>query len=259
MIINRSTLDTILAKFGIPGSSSASASVVAVRDANANLLADAFIPGVASTVTAAGALTLTADSKQVQILTGTSTHVVNLPTTGIAAGTPFTIINLSTGAVNVYSSGGNLVRALWAGTTTTVVANTATPTTAAHWTVLGHPAETNAFVNTLVLRDGSGVIRYSNAAPGGTTVATTGGTTTLSYGLSRIYVFTGTNTHTVTLPTTGITVGVEHVIINLSTGTLTVNSSAGNLVASLTTGQSAQVVANTATPTTAAHWTVLNP
>jgi len=118
-------------------SAAATASQLALRDANANLVADAFIPSATSTVTAAGTTTLTVNSTEVQIFTGTTTQIVSLATTGYTQGRPTTFINLSTGVVTINASGGALVKALPAGETVVLEANTATPTTAAHWSIVG--------------------------------------------------------------------------------------------------------------------------
>lgn len=64
-----------------------------------------------------------------------------------------------------------------------------------------------------------------------TSVATSGGTTTLTSSSETIIEFTGTSNQTITLPVTStLKQGKIFVIINNSTGTLTVNSSGSNLV-----------------------------
>lgn len=67
-----------------------------------------------------------------------------------------------------------------------------------------------------------------------TAIAGAGLTTTLTATHSKMQCFTGTNTHTVLLPVvTTLANGFEFKISNLSTGAITVNSSGGNLVATL--------------------------
>ena len=131
-------------------SSNATASTLARRDASGNLLAGNHISSVSSTATAAGTTTLTVASSQVQVFTGTSTQTLVLPTTSVAAGQSFTVINQSTGAVAVQSSNTNALISVPGGSWAVVYALTATPTTAAHWgtTViaggaLGTPASGN--------------------------------------------------------------------------------------------------------------------
>ncbi len=102
-------------------------------DANENLSANSFISGFTSTATAGGNTTLTVASTQLQFFTGATTQTVTLPSTGIVAGQQFMIVNNSTGVVTVQSSGANTIQAMAAGTTLTVTALIATPTTAANW------------------------------------------------------------------------------------------------------------------------------
>jgi hypothetical protein len=56
-----------------------------------------------------------------------------LPTTSVLAGQAWKIINTSTGALTIDSSGSNFVKTLAAGASMTVSALQAAPTTAAHW------------------------------------------------------------------------------------------------------------------------------
>lgn len=98
---------------------------------------DGFVP-FATTATAAGTTTLTVTSPQIQVFTGSTTQTVKLPTTGVPAGAQWQIINQSTAAVTVQSSGSNTICVLpgvaaapyHSATLTAVVA---TPTTAANW------------------------------------------------------------------------------------------------------------------------------
>ena len=115
--------------------STGTASTLAQRDANGNLLAGNFISSVSSTATAAGTTTLTVSSSQVQVFTGTSTQTLVLPTTSVAAGQSFTVINQSTGAVAVQSSNTASLVSVAAGSWAIVYALVATPTTPAHWGV----------------------------------------------------------------------------------------------------------------------------
>lgn len=94
------------------------------------------------------------------------------------------------------------------------------------------------------------------ALSGYTTTATANGTTALSNSSTLVQYFTGTSNQTVTLPAvTGLALGWEFRIINESTGTLTVNSSGGNLVVSIPAGIGATVTCILTTGTTAASWT----
>lgn len=87
------------------------------------------------------------------------------------------------------------------------------------------------------------------------TQATAAGTTTLVVGDAVIQAFTGTTTQTVVLPVTStLTLGRQFLIINNSTGVVTVNSSGGNLVQSLGPGTAVLVTCVLITGTTAASW-----
>jgi hypothetical protein len=110
------------------------ASTIAEWDANKNLSANAFIEGFTTTATAAGTTTMTIADTQTQVWTGSSTQTVKLPTTSVAQGAQYTIINQSTAAVTVQSSGANTITILAAGTSAQFTAVVATPTTATNWT-----------------------------------------------------------------------------------------------------------------------------
>jgi hypothetical protein len=87
-----------------------------------------------------------------------------------------------------------------------------------------------------------------------TSTATAGSTTVLSITSTQVQIFTGSANQTVKLPTTGVLAGMEYIIVNNSTGTLTVQSSGANQIATMppsTIGEFQPVVNG---PTTAAHW-----
>lgn len=126
--------------------SAATASTLAARDANAQLLASSFVAGFTSTPMAAGTTTMNISSTPIQIWTGSAAtaQIVKLPTTGVTAGQQywFTNITTGTGQLTVQSSGGNNLCALnstnaggghpvWAMFTALI----ATPTAAADWSV----------------------------------------------------------------------------------------------------------------------------
>jgi len=117
----------------------ASASSIALRDANANLVADNFIEGFRTQATAAGTTTLVVGDAKIQEFTGATTQTVTLPVVStLALGQQFLIINQSSGAVTVNSSGGNLVQTVAAGTSALVICVLITGTTAASWEVQYH-------------------------------------------------------------------------------------------------------------------------
>ncbi|MFC9436912.1 hypothetical protein [Nocardia sp. NPDC057030] len=87
-----------------------------------------------------------------------------------------------------------------------------------------------------------------------TTTATAAGTTTMTISSTNVQVWTGTTTQTVKLPTTSVVAGGQYVIINQSTGAVTVQSSGANTVTIVAAGTSAIFTAVVATPTAAADW-----
>jgi len=85
--------------------------------------------------------------------------------------------------------------------------------------------------------------------------ATSAGTLTLTVSSSYKQYFTGTTTHTVTLPVAStLTVGQTFEIHNNSTGSITVNSSGANLVGTVEANVTAQCTCILASGTTAASW-----
>lgn len=232
----------------------ATADTLALRDSNANLTADAFVPGRTSTATAAGTTTLTIADTQIQVFTGSTTQTVKLPTTGVTAGLPYTIINQSSGAVTVQSSGGNSILSVGGGRAARFAARFDTPTGSADWAVMSVVASATAQTNTSALRDASGNLLATAFVPSLASTATAAGTTTLTVSSAQVQVFTGSTTQTVTLPTTTVAGGQSWKIINTSSGAVTINSSGANLVKTLAAGAVTEVTALQATPTTAAHW-----
>ena len=95
----------------------------------------------------------------------------------------------------------------------------------------------------------------NNIKLGYTTTATAAGTTTLTVSSNYYQRFTGTTTQTVVLPVTSTLVtGMSYAIENVSTGNLTVNSSGGNLVATVIPGTTMIFLCIGTTLTTAADW-----
>ena len=91
-----------------------------------------------------------------------------------------------------------------------------------------------------------------------TITATAAGTTTLVEASTVGQRFTGTTTQTVVLPVvTTLALGRKFEIENASTGALTVNSSGGNLVATIPAGATAMIKCILASGTTAASWSAL--
>lgn len=112
----------------------ATASSLAFRDANANLLANNFQEGYTTTATAAGTTVLTVGSTYQQFFTGATTQTVTLPVAStLVLGFQFLIVNNSTGLVTVNSSGNNAVIILPGSTSAVVTCILASGTNAASW------------------------------------------------------------------------------------------------------------------------------
>jgi len=94
-----------------------------------------------------------------------------------------------------------------------------------------------------------------NATQAYTTTATAAGTTTLTASSTLLQFFTGVTTQTVVLPVvTTLSLGQRYEIHNNSTGAITVNSSGGNLVATVAAGITTVCTCILITGTTAASW-----
>jgi len=91
---------------------------------------------------------------------------------------------------------------------------------------------------------------------GYTTTATAGGTTTLTNTSSWFQYFTGSTSQTVVMPVTStlVTGWSFHIVNNSSAGNLTINSSGGNLIATVVPGVSIHITCVGTTLTTAADW-----
>lgn len=94
-----------------------------------------------------------------------------------------------------------------------------------------------------------------NPKYGYSTTATAAGTTTLTASSNYLQFFTGTTTQIIVLPVAStMTLGQGFYIENLSTGNLTVNSSGGNLVATVIPGGTMLFTCVLTSGTTAASW-----
>jgi hypothetical protein len=93
---------------------------------------------------------------------------------------------------------------------------------------------------------------------GYTTTATAAGTTTLTVASNSYQYFTGATTQTVVMPVTStLELGRTWVIVNNSTGSLTINSSGGNLIKTLLGGQTIAIRCILITGTSAASWSAI--
>lgn len=115
-----------------------------------------------------------------------------------------------------------------------------------------------AFLGGLVVPSAGPTITAKQFVSNKDSTVTAAGTTTLTYADSAgVHVFTGSSTQTAKLPTADIQAGMQYTIINQSTGDVTVQSSGGNTITTLTGASDPSCVVCVAlvdTPTTAAHW-----
>jgi hypothetical protein len=172
---------------GTGQATAASASTIAMRDANANLTANNWLGGYTTTATAAGTTTLTVGSAYAQFFTGATTQTVTLPVAStLTLGHQFVIANNSTGAVTVNSSGGNAVVVLAGGTSATVTCILASGTSAASW---------NASYSGVATASGKKLTvsnSYTTTATDGSTVAFGAGGT-VAYTANKLSAFAATS------------------------------------------------------------------
>ncbi len=185
--------------------------------------------------TAASTLTLVVGDAYAQQFTGsTAAQIVKLPTTSVAAGQSFLIMNNSTVPITLQSSGANTIQILGPNAQVIVTALVTTPTTAANWSAV------------------SSSYYFQN---GFRTQATAASTLTLVVGDAYAQEFTGsTAAQIVQLPTTSVGAGQSFLIMNNSTVPITINSSGANLVQTVPPSSNVIVTALVSTPTTAANW-----
>jgi hypothetical protein len=94
-----------------------------------------------------------------------------------------------------------------------------------------------------------------NIKLGYTTTATAAGTTTLTASSTNQQYFTGSTTQTIVLPVTStLALGLGYLIVNNSTGVLTVQSSGANTISTIPANTSMSFTCIAITGTTAASW-----
>ncbi len=156
--------------------SAATASTLASRDANANLSADNFITGYATTSLAVGTLTLTVDSTQQQFFTGIGALTATLPDTStLVLGHNFLFTNRSSGLVTIESFGSNTVQVIAVASYASITCISTSVNTAAAWSV-SYPLGTFLASSHLLVGNGSNVAT-DTAITGDVTISNTGVTT----------------------------------------------------------------------------------
>jgi len=118
-----------------------------------------------------------------------------------------------------------------------------------------YSATTTATASALAQRDANGNLSSVNYIQGYTTTATAGTTTTLTVSSTYLQFFTGSSNQTVQMPVTStLVLGQQWLIVNNSTGTITVNSSGSNGIITVIAGSQVQLTCILITGTTAASW-----
>lgn len=253
---------------------SPTANAYSAWDANSNLSANNLLAGYATTATAAGTTTLTVGSAQQQLFTGSTTQTVVLPVTStLVLGQSFLIVNNSSGVVTVQSSGANTIQAMAAGTALVVTCILTSGTTAASWNAQYLPLAlplaqtlggtgvssptTSPAANAYAAWDANSNISANNLLEGYTTTATAAALTTLTVASTFQQFFTGTTTQTVKMPVTStLALGQSFLIVNNSTGVVTVESSGANTIQAMASGTTAIYTCILTSGTTAASWSV---
>ena len=111
--------------------------------------------------------------------------------------------------------------------------------------------DSNTHINTTSGAGAHGILDVQ----GYTTTVTAAGTTTLTSTSTALQFFTGTTTQTVVLPVTStLALGQKFRVVNNSTGSITVQSSGLNTIATVTAGVTMDFYCILITGTTAASW-----
>lgn len=88
-----------------------------------------------------------------------------------------------------------------------------------------------ATASAIGIRDANANLQANNFIENATTTATAAGTTTLTISSAKIQQFTGSTTQTLVLPNaTTLAVGHQYIVMNRSTGAVTVNANGGGLI-----------------------------
>ena len=185
---------------GTAVSTAATANLLLLRDGNANGLANNLIQGYTTTATAAGTTTLTVASAYLQYFTGSTTQTVAMPdVTTLALGMQWLIVNNSSGAVTVQSSGANSIQVMAASSRLLITCIALTGTGTAAWSATYSPILTNVENTALSTWAGSTNLTTLGTVGTGTwnatTIAVNKGGTGLTAGTDGgILAFTATGT-----------------------------------------------------------------
>lgn len=143
---------------------------------------------------------------------------------------------------------------------TQVLANLNSGVLANSASITALPAYTSSpTASTLMYRDANINTNINNLFLGYTTTVTSAGTTTLTVSSTNQQYFTGVTTQIVQLPVAStLALGQQFLLVNNSTGIITINSSGSNAVGTLGSGMSTIVTCILTSGTTAASWNISN-
>jgi hypothetical protein len=217
-----------------------------------------WVPPRMYVTTSAGTTTLDKDSMETVVLSGATTHTVKLPTTGILAGQVYTVIDDSTGIVSVQASDASAILSILGGRSASFEARIDTPVASTDWDIKTVTVTTGTggspVTGAVLLRDTNGNAAADNFIPLGTSTTSAAGTLTMDINSRQCQQISGTQVHTIKLPTTGVTFGQIYIINNQSTQTITVQSSGANTIDTIATLLGRCYQALKTSPTAAADW-----
>jgi hypothetical protein len=123
--------------------------------------------------------------------------------------------------------------------------------------VIESPYSTTPTATTISQWDGNSNLSANSHLEGYTTTATAAGTTTLTVGSTYFQFFTGSTTQTCKMPVTStLALGQSWLIVNNSTGIVTVESSGGNTIQAMAASTALLVTCILLTGTTASSWNI---
>ena len=229
----------------------ATASTLVARDVSGNFSAGTITAALTGNVT--GNCSGTSGST-----TGNAATATTLTTPRAINGTNFD----GSAPITVTAAAGTLTGATLNATVTasslTSVGTLASPTLTTpviNGTITGTGQATAATASTIAMRDSSANLLANNMIDGYRTTATAAGTTTLAVTDAYQQYFTGASTQTVKLPDTStLAVGYQYLIVNLSTGVVTTQTSTAAALNALAASTSAVYTCISTAGNTAAAW-----
>lgn len=232
---------------GSIGSSVPLASTIAKWDGSANMSAVNFLNAFSTTVTAAGNTILLVSSNYFQYFTGSTTQTVTMPvTSGLALGQSWMIVNNSSGAVTINSSGGNAIQILAANTSAIVTCQLTSGTTAASWNASyisdAGGSVSSGTINQLTWYAATGNTVSGLATANSGMLVTSGAGVPSIAALSAGQIFIGT---TGAAPTAAAINSGSGIIVANGSGSITVSATGGGVAWSSIAGTTQAAAVNT--------------